>query len=134
MTQTSSFMPADTLVVDFAEPKTQAVYIWITCEDCGKEYQKEVTSDVLREGRLGELARKVHIDHTTKWCRLCSAKHDVEMWPGCPESVIRKNGAGYCTLDRNHTGRCQPIEIPQEVIDRVRSARNTRSTQSGASE
>lgn len=73
------------------------LYEWVVCDGCGKEYQREVTIEELR-------------DSFVKWCAICSMKHHEER-DTCPEGITGPGFGSACVLKFKHEGRCEPWPV-----------------------
>lgn len=75
------------------------LYEWVECRECGKEYQRKVIIEELRDAMV-------------KWCSICEMKRQEEL-NMCPEGIIGPGFGSGCCLPFRHEGRCQPFHMSQ---------------------
>lgn len=105
-------LPHPDAVKRWAEEGT--LYEWVVCAVCGKEYQRKVLLEELR-------------DSMVKWCSICEMKFQEER-DMCPEGVTGKGFASACSLPFRHEGRCEPFKISEEVIRELREQREQQNS------
>lgn len=86
------------------------LYEWVTCDGCGKEYQREVLIEDMR-------------DSFVKWCAICSMERQ-EAQDMCPEGVVGPGFGSACCLPFRHTGRCQPFTLDADEVRQKLAARD----------
>lgn len=86
------------------------LYEWVVCEGCGKEFQREVILEELR-------------DSIVKWCAICDLKHHEER-DTCPEGITGLGFGGSCRLKFRHERRCEPWHLDPEIARRVAERRS----------
>lgn len=81
------------------------LYEWVTCVTCGKEYQRKVAIEEMRDAMV-------------KWCSICEMEHH-ETLDTCPEGISGPGFGSACQLPYRHKGRCKPYDSVAVIASRL---------------